>query len=321
VKGAWLSGRYINRAFETLEKHLKGNVVRDKILAKETTMRVGGPAGLFAIADSIEQLHIVATTAKEWGLPLFIIGKGSNLLVSDAGFPGIVMRLGSDFMRKRVDGSYLRAGAAISLPLLVQTAVRCSLADLSFAVGIPGSLGGALVMNAGAHGSCMADIVRDVVVYTSAGELIALQKDALKFEYRNGGFSSGDIIVEATMALAAADEDGIKRRMEDNFAARKSSQPLRYPNAGSVFKNPISTSAGKLIEDAGCKGMRIGGAEVSTKHANFIINLENATAFDVYSLLRAVQKRVFDIHGIILEPEIEFLGEFDEALIAVTNDR
>lgn len=311
-----LSNRYVNRAYITLEKYLQENVVRDKALAKETTMRVGGPAALFAIANTFDQLHIVVVTAKEWGLPLFIIGKGSNLLVSDSGFPGVVVRLGSDFMRKRVDGSNLRAGAGISLPSLTQTALKHSLSGICFAVGIPGSLGGALAMNAGAHGSCIGDVVKEVVVYSKKCQFEILSRDQINFTYRKGNFDKDDIIVEATLSLRLDDEEAIKGQMEEYFAKRKSNQPVHFPNAGSVFKNPKGFSAGKLIEDAGCKGMRVGDAEVSTKHANFIINLGHASAFEVYSLLRTVQKRVFETQGLVLEPEIEFLGEFDEAFMA-----
>lgn len=315
-----MNSRHINRAFLTLDRHLKDKVARDKSLAKETTMRVGGSAAIFAIADTFEHLHVVVSTAKDWGLPLFVIGKGSNLLVSDSGYPGIVLRLGSDFMRKRVDGTRVRAGAATALPSIVQAALKSSLAGIDFAVGIPGSLGGALTMNAGAHGSSVGDVVKDVMVYTKKCEIKVLPKEEIAFEYRKGNFDKDDIIIEATLALIPEDEHTIKSRIEEYFAKRKQNQPLQYPNAGSVFKNPSGASAGKLIEDAGCKGMRIGGAEVSTKHANFIINLGHASASDVNLLLRAVQKRVFDAHGVILEPEIEFLGEFDEVAIATSND-
>lgn len=311
-----MSNRYIARAFSTMQKFLKENVVRDKTLAKETTMRVGGPAAIFAIADSLEHLKIVIDTAKDWGLPLFVIGKGSNLLVSDSGFPGVVLRLGQDFMQRKIDKNKIQAGAAVSLPSLVQEAARHSLAGLSFAVGIPGSLGGALATNAGAHESCIGDIVKNVIIYTRSCELKVLTGDDLRFEYRKGSFEDSDIVVEATLNLKPGDSNEIKREMEEFFAERKESQPLQFPSAGCVFKNPkVGVSAGKLIAESGCKGMRMGNAEVSAKHANFIVNCGHATASDIYNLLRAVQKRVFELHGVILEPEIRFLGEFDDVLL------
>ncbi len=310
-----MGNRYVNRAFATLQKFLRENAVKDKILAKETTMRVGGSADIFAIADSLGHLRIVLDTAKEWGIPLFVIGKGSNLLVSDSGFPGIVLRLGRDFMAKRIDGSKIHAGAAATLPSLVQTASRHSLGGLCFAVGIPGGLGGALVMNAGAHGSCIGDMVENAVVYSRNCELKVLEKNQIKFEYRKANFEKDDIIIAATLALDHADTDLVKQQMEEYFTKRKNRQPLQLPNAGSVFRNPKDTPAGKLIEEAGCKGMSVGDAEVSTKHANFIVNRGHATASEIYTLLRIVQKRVFERHGVILEPEIELIGEFDGALM------
>jgi len=316
-----LNNRYVSRAFSTLHKYLNDNVVKGKVLAKETTMRVGGPAEIFAVADSLDQLIIVLITAKEWGLPLFVIGKGSNLLVSDNGFPGIVLRLGRDFMRKRVEAGKIQAGAAVSLPSLVQTAAKHSLVGLSFAVGIPGNLGGALRMNAGAHGKSIGDTVGNVVTYTRACELTVLKRDQIDFGYRNSSLSRDDIIVEATLVLVPGDPEVIKHEMEDYFSKRKNNQPLQLPNSGSIFKNPKAGSAGKLIEETGCKGMRIGGAEVSTKHANFIINCGYATASDVYHLMKAVQQRVFEARGILLVPEVELLGEFDKVLLTPTNDR
>jgi UDP-N-acetylmuramate dehydrogenase len=170
-------------------------------------------------------------------------------------------------------------------------------------------------MNAGAHGSSIGNVVKNVVIYTRDCELIVLGRDRLNFEYRNGNFNKRDIIVEATLNLTAGDADNIKQQMEDYFAIRKSNQPLQFPNAGSIFRNPRGFAAGKLIEDAGCKGMAVGDAEVSEKHANFIINRGRATASDVYALISAIQQRVYSFSGIVLEPEVEFLGEFEEALI------
>ena len=315
IEGLHVGTHYLNRAYFSLRQALGDNVVKNKILAKETSIRAGGPAAIFAVADSFDQLRAVLYSANEWGLPLFVIGKGSNLLVSDAGFQGIVVRLGKDFMLKRVDGNKIQAGAAVSLPLLVQTASKQGLDGMTFAVGIPGSLGGALAMNAGAHEHCIGDVVSSVMVFSKSCELKVLEARDLCFVYRNGNFDKDDIIVEATLALTPGEPEMIKRQLEEWFGKRKSNQPLQFPNAGSVFKNPKRTSAGLLIEKAGCKGMRSGDAEVSVKHANFIINRGSARASDIHSLIKAVQIRVFDNTGVYLEPEIEFLGEFAEILI------
>lgn len=316
IEGLQVGTHYLNRAYFSLQQALGENVVKNKVLAKETSIRAGGPAAIFATADSFDQLRAVLFAANEWGLPLFVIGKGSNLLVSDAGFQGIVVRLGKDFMLKRVDGNKIQAGAAVSLPSLVQTSSKQGLDGMTFAVGIPGSLGGALVMNAGAHEHCIGDVVSSVIVFSKACELRVMEASELSFEYRNGNFNKDDIIVEATLELTAGDPETIKRRMEEWFGERKNNQPLQFPNAGSVFKNPKRMPAGLLIEKAGCKGMRSGDAEVSEKHANFIINRGVARASDVHSLIKAVQVRVFENTGVYLEPEIEFLGQFEEMLIA-----
>jgi UDP-N-acetylmuramate dehydrogenase len=301
----------------SLHEHLKDNVTREKALARETTMRVGGPAAIFAVADTLEQLKIVVHTVNEWGLDLFVIGKGSNLLVSDDGYNGILLRLGKDFMRRKTDGAVVRAGAATSLPFLVQEVAKQSLDGLSFGVGIPGSLGGAVKMNAGAHDDCIGGIVKNILVFTKDGELKQLKNDEIAFNYRSSNIGKEEIIVEATLELRYGNYDTIKSRMEDYFGKRKKSQPLQFPNAGSIFKNPGLLSAGQLIDRAGCKGATIGDAQVSDKHANFIVNKGNASATDVFELVRLVQKRVFDSSGIILEPEIEFLGEFDNMLMTV----
>jgi UDP-N-acetylmuramate dehydrogenase len=312
-----LNDRFLSRAYSFLNEHLKDNVARGKALARETTMRVGGPAAIFAVTDTLEQLKIVVQTVKEWDLDLFVIGKGSNLLVSDDGYNGVVLRLGKDFMRRKTDGVTVRAGAATSLPFLVQEVAKQSLDGLSFGVGIPGSLGGAVKMNAGAHDDCIGGIVKNILVFTKNGELKQRENNEIAFSYRSSNISGEEIIVEATLELKYGDHDTIKRRMEDYFSKRKKSQPLQFPNAGSIFKNPGMLSAGQLIDGAGCKGAAIGDAQVSDKHANFIVNKGDASATDVFELVRLVQKRVFEASGIILEPEIQFLGEFENMLMTV----
>jgi UDP-N-acetylmuramate dehydrogenase len=312
-----LNDKILGRAFSALHNKLQDNVTNYRLLARETTMRVGGPAAIFAVTDTIEQLETVIEVINEWDLKLFVIGKGSNILVSDDGYPGVVLRLGSDFMRKRIDGRELRAGAGISLPLLVQEAARNLLDGLSFGVGIPGSLGGAIKMNAGAHEDSIGSKIKKVLVIGRDLKLKSLDSSKIDFSYRMSSFDPDDIIVEATLELQHGEYEKIKSSMEENFNKRKQSQPLNYPNAGSVFKNASSFSAGFLIEKAGCKGLSVGDAQVSEKHANFIINKGNATATNVFMLVRLVQQRVFEMSGMVLEPEIQFLGEFENTLIKV----
>ncbi len=298
-------------ALNRLKYKLKSNVVGDEPLSKYTTLRVGGAATIFAIADSLEELRLLLQTSADFELPCFIMGKGSNLLVSDKGFPGIVVVLGKDFKGISVDGCHIRAGAGVPLQVLVQKALENGLKGLAFAIGIPGSLGGALTLNAGAHGQAIGDVVKNVTVYTSDCELKAFDGFEISFGYRSSSLSSQGVIVEAVLRLEKGEFNLIRAEMERYFRKRKRTQPLKLPNVGSIFKNPPGLSAGKLIEEVGCKGLRTGDAQVSLKHANFIVNLGNASAHDVYSLMRMVQEEVFRVKGILLEPEVTLVGDFE----------
>lgn len=305
----------IDRVFTRFERELKGKAVRDRPLAKHTTLRVGGPAGIFVTADSLNELRLVLQTALDFGLPYFVLGKGSNVLVSDEGFDGIVIELGIDFRKIVVDGGYIQAGAGVALPVLVQVACKRGLEGLAFAVGIPGSLGGALVMNAGAYRRTIGDVVRKVTVYTLDHQLRSLDRSEIAFGYRSSSLPADGIIVEAVIKLRESDPDCVAGEMEKLFRKRKRTQPLNLPSAGSVFKNPPGLFAGKLIEEVGCKGLRVGDAQISQKHANFVVNLGNAIANDVLTLLKKVQDEVYSGKGIILEPEITLVGEFPPSLI------
>lgn len=306
----------LDRVFTRFERELKGKAIRNRPLAKHTTLRVGGPAGIFVIADSINELRLVLQTALDFGLPYFVLGKGSNVLVSDEGFDGIVIELGIDFRRIVVDGGYIQAGAGVALPVLVQVACKRGLEGLAFAVGIPGSLGGALVTNAGAYGRTIGDVVRKVTVYNTLDhQLRSVDHSEIAFRYRNSSLPADGIIVEAVIKLEESDPDCVAGEMEKLFRKRKRSQPLNLPSAGSVFKNPPGLFVGRLIEEVGCKGLRVGDAQISQKHANFIVNLGNATANDVLTLLKKVQDEVYSVKGIILEPEITLVGEFPPSLI------
>lgn len=291
---------------------MSGRIYRNVSMAKQVTVRTGGPVAILAVANTISDLRLLLQTADRYRIPYFVLGKGSNLLVSDKGYKGIAIELGSDFKKISLDRHCIQAGAATSLSTLAQVAWKNSLNNLTFSVGIPGTLGGALVMNAGAHDGCMSNIVSTVTIYTHNCELQILNKTELGFGYRTSSIPSYGIIVEAMLKLEPGNQNRIRFLMERYFRKRKETQPFEHPSAGCVFKNTSGISAGKLIDGVGCKGWRIGDAEVSTKHANFIVNLGGATATDIYKLIKEVQLKVYREKGVLLEPEINILGEFKD---------
>ncbi len=290
---------------------ISGSLLPNEPLSRYTTLRVGGPARLMVIADTLKDLRTTLAVCVEEGAAWSIIGKGSNLLVSDDGFDGVLIQLGADFRKVRRDGDKLQAGGAVALPVLLQTALREELAGLAFAVGIPGTVGGAVAGNAGAHGTSMGDRVTSVTLYGPYGRLRDCNRSELQFKYRGSSIGTDDVIVEVLFQLRLGELAQIRAEMERHFRKRKLTQPTGKPSAGSVFKNAGTASAGKLIETAGLKGTSVGGAQVSTRHANFIINTGSARASDVFTLIRAVQERVASVHGVKLEPEIKIVGRFD----------
>lgn len=299
-----------DEVFQKLNLDLKGKIVENRPMSFLTTWRVGGPARYLAVADSLNELRLILQAASEVKLPVLVIGRGSNLLVSDGGLNGLVVRLGREFQKILVEGETIQAGAAVPLPTLVQTALKHSLKGLAFAVGIPGSFGGALVMNAGAHGAAIGDVTSRVNVYTPDFSLRAIDKSMMKFDYRRSNLKSFGIVVEGVLKLSEGEQDMIRIEMERYFRQRKQTQPLNLPSAGSVFRNPSGTSAGKLIEEAGLKGYQIGDAQVSLVHANFIVNLGQAKAADIHRLIGHVRDEVFNRHQILLEPEVTMVGHF-----------
>jgi UDP-N-acetylmuramate dehydrogenase len=288
-----------------------GDVRRDEPMARHTTMRVGGPADLFVTCDTLADLREAQRICADEGLEWTVIGKGSNLLVGDAGYRGVVLALGREFKSHRVDGDRIKAGAACVLAYLVQDAFARGLGGLEFAVGIPGTLGGALVMNAGTRDVWMDTVVETATVLDGTGQLVRIRGHEVGWEYRRSDLPDRGTIVEAVLRLEAADRDVMRAEMQRSLDRRKASQPIGAPSAGSVFKNPEGDSAGRLIEAAGLKGMREGGARVSDVHANFIVNEGGATAHDVARLMAAIQTAIRETHGIELRPEIRFLGTFD----------
>jgi UDP-N-acetylmuramate dehydrogenase len=285
-------------------------------IAPLTTFRIGGPAALFVEAQDESALAAVREAAGSSGVPVAVIGKGSNMLVADEGFPGIVVRLGRGFRWVGRDGDRLRAGGAMPLPALAGVAMRHRLAGLEFGVAIPASLGGAVKMNAGAHGRSMSDVLERVEVYPLAGEgeRGSIPASEAGFAYRRSGLPGGAIVVGAAVRLARGEDGEIRTRMEEAREWRRRTQPLAEPNCGSVFKNPDGDHAARLIEAAGAKGLHVGGARVSEKHANFIVADAGASATDVWALIREVRSRVEAHAGVILQTEVELMGAMRDAV-------
>ncbi len=304
----------IERLTRSLERGLQGRVEASVFLSRFTTYRLGGPAAVFVepagSGDVLALSRVVCSLGDD--VPVLALGRGSNLVVADRGFPGIVVHLGSGFSSIDGDGETgCIAGAGVSLPILANWAARRGLSGAEFGVAIPGSIGGAVRMNAGAHGREISDTVTSVrVVRVHAGEIDELGASDLAFSYRRSALGDPDIVVEARLGLQRDDEAAVRERMDVYRRHRAETQPGAVQNAGSVFKNPALDSAGRLVEAAGLKGFRVGGAEVSRLHANFFIAHAGATAQDVFDLVHEVRRRVFEHAGVVLEPEIRFVGQF-----------
>jgi UDP-N-acetylmuramate dehydrogenase len=282
-------------------------VVFDERMSAHTLYRIGGPAGLFVTASSTAVLQRAVAFAREHGLPLAVIGHGSNLLVPDDGVRGLVVRV--EIKTARVDGTALVAGAGLPLAQAARLALEHALTGLEFTVGIPGTVGGAVVMNAGCHGAEIGALVEQVELVASDGSMRTVARGACAFGYRTSAVPSlGAAVAAATLRLAPGDPAEIEQRMGEFRAWRAEAQPHGRPNAGSVFKNPPGEAAGRLIDQAGCKGLRVGGAEVSTVHANFIVNRDRATYADVKALIETVRERVEATFGVALELELVDLG-------------
>ena len=281
-------------------------------LAPLTSFRIGGPAALFAEPHGDDDLAAIARAVSDAGVPWTILGKGSNVLVSDAGFQGLVIRLGRAYQWMERDGTRVRAGAAMPLPRVSGGAAAAGLTGLEFGVAIPGSLGGAVRMNAGAHARSMSDVVEAVRVFSiDGGSARLVPAEEAGFAYRTSAFGRDTLVLEATMALREAEPRAIRELMDEARAWRRATQPLAEPSCGSVFKNPPGDHAARLVDAAGCKGLTHGGAQVSAKHANFIVTRPGATAADVLAVIRDVRRRVADRFGVDLETEVEFVGDPD----------
>ena len=286
-------------------------VLEHEPMARHTTMRVGGPAEILFSPASEGELLFAVREAKRAGAPFRIIGNGSNLLVLDGGLPGLTIRLGEAFSKISVDGNQIRAQAGALLSRVAAAARDASLTGLEFASGIPGSAGGGMAMNAGAYGGQLSDVFEGCrALDPETGIISALGPAEMALGYReSAALSRGLIVTEAAFRLTAGEKTAIQAKMDDLSARRREKQPLNLPSAGSTFKRPEGHFAGALIEQAGLKGLRVGGACVSEKHAGFVVNDENATARDVLDLIRLVQARVLEHSGVRLETEVRILGE------------
>lgn len=289
----------------------KQQVFCEEPMSKHTTFRIGGPAKYFLCPHCVEEVRKIVEFCREQNLEYFILGNGSNLLVSDRGYDGVVIQLYKNFSRIDVEGTRMRIQAGALLSSVARKALEAGLTGFEFAGGIPGTLGGGAVMNAGAYGGELKDVLVEVTVLTKDGEVLTLQADELQMGYRTSIIkTAGYIVLEAVIALCEGDRETIRGRMRELTELRTSKQPLEYPSAGSTFKRPEGYFAGKLIMDAGLRGYQVGGAQVAEKHCGFVINKDNATAADVVQLMAYVAQKVQKEFGVTLEPEVKFLGDF-----------
>lgn len=293
-----------------VDDRFDGEVYPNEPMARHTTYRIGGPARYLVRVDSVGALRHVVECALECSAAWVVVGRGSNLLVADEGWDGVVITLGRDFRKLRFDEEHSRffVGAGVPLSSVVQEAFKRSLAGLEFAVGTPGTIGGALRMNAGSRDEWLGSRVVAVTTYSPDRGMRRIPGSDVAWGYRTSSFSPDEVLVECEIAVEPADPFFIRSKMEASLARRKKTQPLDKPSCGSVFKNPEGDSAGRLIEQVGMKGATVGGAQVSEVHANFIVNVGGATARDVMELIKTIQTKVAQAYGIELSPEVRFLG-------------
>ena len=301
----------IDALLRELNEYKVGTVKKDEELARHTTMKIGGPADLFIEPTSIEGLKKTMELVQKYRVNWRAIGRGSNLLVSDQGIEGVVIKLGNNLKDMKLDGTQLTVGAGYSIVALAVLISKKGLSGLEFASGIPGSVGGAVYMNAGAHGSDISKILTNAHILFEDGSLQWLTNDEMEFSYRTSVLQKKrpGIVVEARFQLTEGDKEQIVAVMQKNKDYRKVTQPYDSPCAGSIFRNPLPHFAGKLIEEAGLKGFQIGGAQISEMHGNFIVNAGNAKAFDVLQLIQYVKKTIMEKYNIQMETEVEIIGK------------
>ena len=282
-------------------------------MKNHTTFRIGGPADALALPKTPEEVAEVVRFCHEHAQPYYVLGNGSNLLVSDEGYRGLVLQLYRNFNDLQVNGETITVQSGAMLAAVARTAYQTGLTGLEFASGIPGTIGGAVVMNAGAYGGEMKNVLKEVTVLTKEGEVLVIPAKALELGYRTSVIPKNEwIVLGAVLQLKKGDQEQILARMEELKEQRITKQPLDMPSAGSTFKRPEGYFAGKLIMDAGLRGFTVGGAQVSEKHCGFVVNRGNATAADVWELICEVKRRVKEMTGVELEPEVKLLGDFPQ---------
>lgn len=289
----------------------QGALLTEELLSSHTTFRVGGKADAFLSVQNEEQIKHAIKVCEKYQVPFFVLGNGSNLLVSDDGYRGLVIAIGNDMAEVTIEGNSVTAQAGALLGSVSQAAAKSGLSGMEFASGIPGTIGGAIVMNAGAYDGEMKNIVTQVKVLTREGEILTLSNKELEFGYRMSRVKKEKLIVlSVTMLLEKKEQSAIYEKMNDFSQRRREKQPLEYPSAGSTFKRPEGMFAGKLIMDAGLRGYTVGDAQVSEKHCGFVINRGNATAKEVRTVIKDVQEKVKETFGVELETEVIFVGDF-----------
>ena len=287
---------------------IKGiTVLEQELMQKHTTFRVGGAAKYFAMPKNVDEIQTLIAYCQKQNMPYCVLGNGSNVLFADAGYDGMIIQIGNAMSEIRVDGTAVYAQAGAILARVAKTAYEAGLTGMEFAAGIPGSIGGAIVMNAGAYGGEMKDIVSCVDVLSTDGTRRKYTCDEMEFSYRHSIIDSDKIVVGVELALQKGDKTVILNRMNELAEARRSKQPLEYPSAGSTFKRPEGYFAAKLIDDSGLRGYRVGGAMVSEKHCGFVVNVEHASTADVLAVMQHVQEVVNEKYGVMLEPEVRII--------------
>ena len=298
--------------YEKLSKIVeKEQILIEEPMKKHTTFRIGGPAEYLILPQTAEEIADVVKLCRQEEIPWYIVGNGSNLLVADEGVRGVVIQLLRSFNEIQVEGCQIRMQAGAQNAAVAKRALDASLTGFEFAAGIPGTIGGAVVMNAGAYGGEMKDILKEVTVLDQNGMIRTIPAEELELGYRTSIIArKGYVVLEAVIVLKTGDPKEIKAAIDDLKEKRVTKQPLEYPSAGSTFKRPEGYFAGKLIMDAGLRGFSVGGAQISEKHCGFVINKGNATAKDVTELMDETKKIVMEKFGVALEPEVKRLGQF-----------
>ena len=286
----------------------KEKIYLNEPMSKYTSFKIGGPAECLVKIQTAEELKSILEIASKQNIPLTIIGNGSNILVSDEGIKGIVLKIEIDKLEINPETAYLKIGSGVKLGFIAQKCLKQQIAGFEFASGIPGTIGGAIRMNAGAHGKEMKDVVKTITYMDRNGQIHKIQNEEAKFEYRHSMFSNNNhIILEVEIQLEKGNLEEIEAKMTEYAIYRKEKHPIEYPSAGSTFKRGADFITAKLIDDCGLKGYQIGGAQISEKHAGFIINKENATAEDVIKLMEYTKQQIYDKFGKVIEPEIEII--------------